>query len=113
MDGSVARFLLAACASMYALPQVFSLETTLSTKQENTATFFLRKENVLCALALSVWSFQVDSMAGAADALARQPLNERAFSPELAGKWIGPGVSYGPFRDGQAPGAALCRRARN
>jgi len=42
------------------------------------------------------------------EAIGLLPLNEslkvRAFSPYLAGKWIGQGIAYGPFRAGQKPG---------
>ncbi len=32
---------------------------------------------------------------------------KRAFEPMLDGKWIGNGISYGAYRDGEAPGGAL------
>jgi len=35
---------------------------------------------------------------------AASPFEARDFSPVLNGKWIGNGVSYGPYRKGQAPG---------
>ena len=33
-------------------------------------------------------------------------LSVRVFSPYLDGKWIGEGISYGPYREGQAPGVS-------
>ncbi len=35
-----------------------------------------------------------------------QQLEERTLSPLLDGKWIGNGVSYGAYREGQSPGGA-------
>ena len=32
---------------------------------------------------------------------------KRPFAPTLGGKWIGNGISYGAFRDGEAPGESL------
>lgn len=29
---------------------------------------------------------------------------KRSFQPELNGQWIGNGISYGPYRDGESPG---------
>ena len=37
-------------------------------------------------------------------------LNPRVFSPELDGKWIGLGISYGPYREGESPGGLLPTR---
>ena len=34
----------------------------------------------------------------------KDPLIKREFDPYLSGKWIGNAVSYGPYRQGQAPG---------
>ena len=34
-------------------------------------------------------------------------VTERPFEPTLNGKWIGNGISYGAYRDGEAPGEAL------
>ncbi len=34
-------------------------------------------------------------------------LDKRAFEPTLDGKWIGNGISYGAYRDGEGPGTAL------
>jgi len=31
------------------------------------------------------------------------PSDRRLFEPELAGRWIGNGISYGPYRDGEGP----------
>ena len=33
-----------------------------------------------------------------------QPFQKRDFDPYLKGEWIGEAISYGPFREGQAPG---------
>jgi len=34
-------------------------------------------------------------------------VTKRPFAPMLDGKWIGNGISYGAYRDGEAPGEAL------
>ncbi len=34
-------------------------------------------------------------------------LTKRPFEPTLDGRWIGNGISYGAYRDGEAPGEAL------
>ena len=39
-----------------------------------------------------------------ADGTSANSSPARAFSPYLDGKWIGEGISYGPYREGQAPG---------
>lgn len=42
----------------------------------------------------------------ATSAPAEQLLDLREFSVDLDGRWIGQGISYGPYREGQAPGGA-------
>jgi exo-beta-1,3-glucanase (GH17 family) len=37
---------------------------------------------------------------------AARPLERRAFTATLDGRWIGDAIAYGPHRDGQRPGAA-------
>jgi len=41
------------------------------------------------------------------DAAESNGLTKRPFEPMLDGKWIGNGISYGAYRDGEAPGEAL------
>jgi exo-beta-1,3-glucanase (GH17 family) len=41
------------------------------------------------------------------DSAARDAVTKRPFEPMLDGKWIGNGISYGAYRDGEAPGEAL------
>jgi exo-beta-1,3-glucanase (GH17 family) len=36
-----------------------------------------------------------------------EPLEVRKFSPLLDGKWIGQGISYGPYREEESPGGLL------
>ena len=38
-------------------------------------------------------------------------IEKRAFQPMLDGKWIGNGISYGAYRDGEGPGVAMTAKA--
>jgi len=42
-------------------------------------------------------------MGASAAADEAETFQQREFAPRLAGKWIGQGVAYGPYRAGQAP----------
>ncbi|MEO2049407.1 MAG: glycosyl hydrolase family 17 protein [Pirellulales bacterium] len=42
--------------------------------------------------------------------VSEKQLLQRRFSPTLDGKWIGQGISYGPYREGQSPGGNLPTR---
>lgn len=58
---------------------------------------------LLVGLALSgdfAWAAGVDDAAG----LHQGPEGLRGFSPYEGDRWIGAGISYGPYREGQAPG---------
>jgi exo-beta-1,3-glucanase (GH17 family) len=66
-----------------------------------------------------VWLFQFNFLFHTVDVSASEPsvrvpieetLEVREFSPTLDGKWIGQGVSYGPYREGQSPGGNLPTR---
>lgn len=35
---------------------------------------------------------------------AKQPISLRRFAPKIDERWIGQGISYGPYREGQRPG---------
>jgi exo-beta-1,3-glucanase (GH17 family) len=41
----------------------------------------------------------------------QEPFVERPFDATEGGRWIGSGVAYGPFRDGQSPGGPAPSRA--
>lgn len=41
------------------------------------------------------------------DAAESRAVTRRPFEPTLDGEWIGNGISYGAYRDGEAPGEAL------
>lgn len=65
------------------------------------------------ALFLTTWIIQSSRLEVCADdlvseqsdkAISGEQFEERAFSPLLDGKWVGQGISYGPFREGQSPG---------
>lgn len=44
--------------------------------------------------------------AGPDDSFTAEPtIVKRAFAPRLDGRWIGNGISYGAYRDGEAPGS--------
>ncbi len=73
-------------------------------------------KNGLSALILSVLCFQAsDLIVAQEDTTAEQNpsesseelLDQRDFSPYLDGKWIGQGISYGPYRETQSPGGLL------
>ena len=74
---------------------------------------------IMAALSLAACSSErPDSKAGDLDAgvaqdvavAERTALTKRPFEPLLDGEWIGNGISYGAFRDGEAPGEALTSR---
>ena len=44
---------------------------------------------------------------GAAQARSAPPSSQRSFEPVVAGRWIGNGVCYGPYRDGQSPDSGI------
>ncbi len=51
------------------------------------------------------------SFAGTAKLAQAEELQDpRDFSPQLNGKWIGQGISYGPYREGQSPGGLTPQR---
>jgi len=58
---------------------------------------------VAAILTLSAWGF---AQPAAATRTEDSPRPRRPFDPSIDGRWVGAGVCYGPFRDGQAPGAA-------
>jgi exo-beta-1,3-glucanase (GH17 family) len=71
------------------------------------------------AFFLLTWFVQVDGQCVAGDESAIEPggsvasgkaLEVRKFSPFLDGKWIGQGISYGPYREKQSPGGDLPNR---
>jgi len=39
-----------------------------------------------------------------ADTETKGPVDPREFSPYFKGQWIGQGISYGPYREGESPG---------
>ena len=53
-------------------------------------------------LIMALTSFATGSHADNARNHAEE-FHKRAFSPMLAGRWIGNGISYGPYRDGEGP----------
>ncbi|QDS99909.1 glycosyl hydrolase family 17 protein [Adhaeretor mobilis] len=55
------------------------------------------------ALLLSVGIYGVAGTASADDGEPSEQFKQRAFEPKIDGKWIGQGISYGPYRKGQAP----------
>lgn len=60
----------------------------------------------LALLALLVACSSVPSDQGGTSA-TKAPLVKREFNPTLDGKWIGNGISYGAYRDGEGPGSDL------
>ena len=51
-----------------------------------------------------LFAYEESGVSGQSDALASSELSdEREFSPLLDNKWIGAGVSYGAYREGQGP----------
>jgi exo-beta-1,3-glucanase (GH17 family) len=44
-----------------------------------------------------------DSSGAARQAARERPFGARTFAPFIGKRWIGNGISYGPFRDGQTP----------
>jgi len=44
------------------------------------------------------------------DASGEERIDKREFSPYLNDKWIGQGISYGPYREGESPGGLLPTR---
>lgn len=75
--------------------------------------FYSHRKTAVQALLLTACIVQSNSLGIHADDLASEQngkefsgvqFEERKFSPFLDGKWVGQGVSYGPFREGQSPG---------
>ena len=59
------------------------------------------------ALALSLAACGSTTPDTDTDAARRDAVTKRPFEPMLDGKWVGNGISYGAYRDGEAPGEAL------
>ena len=49
----------------------------------------------------------VNTGSSGSEAAESRALTRRPFEPTLDGEWIGNGISYGAYRDGEAPGEAL------
>ncbi len=58
--------------------------------------------SVVCIVGCASWGH--GSRVARPDRRAADEPGTRAFKPYLNGRWIGNGISYGPYRDGQAPG---------
>lgn len=74
---------------------------------------------VIQAFVLTAWIVQTNCFVACADDLANEQngkehsgeqLEDRDFSPLLDGKWVGQGISYGPYREGESPGGLLPTR---
>ncbi len=76
---------------------------------------FGRRHAAMCVL-IAIQALILASHSRAADQLkvatkansaaAERLLDRREFSVDLDGRWVGQGISYGPYREGQAPGGA-------
>lgn len=60
---------------------------------------------LLVALALAVAACAPTAAPPVASVSAAPPLVKRNFDPRLDGRWIGNGISYGAYRDGEGPGS--------
>ena len=66
-----------------------------------------RKCWILAAIALSLAACSETTSDTPADAAEDTALAKRPFEPMLDGEWIGNGISYGAYRDGEEPGESL------
>ncbi len=78
--------------------------------------FYSHRKIVIQALFMTAWIVQANCLVVCADdlaseqsskALSEKQLGDREFSPLRDGKWIGQGISYGPYREGESPGGLL------
>lgn len=66
-------------------------------------------ESFLVGLQIALAGFFLSPNQARAETTAAQeasPIDLRPFEPMIDGKWIGQGIAYGPYREGQAPGGA-------
>lgn len=56
-----------------------------------------------CSMHLNIDTSTEKGGDSSVDKLDFAPLTKREFNPTLDGKWIGNGISYGAYRDGEAP----------
>ncbi len=66
-----------------------------------------RNSWVLAASALALTACGPSTPDTGIDVAQSNAVTKRPFEPMLDGKWIGNGISYGAYRDGEAPGGAL------
>jgi exo-beta-1,3-glucanase (GH17 family) len=69
------------------------------------------KCSILVAAAFALAACGSETPVAESSASQDSALAKRAFEPLLNGKWIGNGISYGAFRDGEAPGKALTSKS--
>ncbi len=62
---------------------------------------------IAVSLALSLAACSAPAPNPGADVAESPKISKRPFVPMLDGKWIGNGISYGAYRDGEAPGKSL------
>ena len=68
----------------------------------------ITKSWILAALALSLAACGETTTEPGADAAEEDTaMTKRPFEPMLNGEWIGNGISYGAYRDGEEPGESL------
>ncbi len=62
---------------------------------------------IFLLVTLSFAAFLISGCATSGDsnsAMAESDSDKRAFAPSIDGRWIGNGISYSPYRDGESPG---------
>ena len=66
-----------------------------------------RKSWTFVLIALSLTGCSSPTPESSSDIAKDDLSSKRSFTPTLDGKWIGNGISYGAYRDGEAPGEGL------